>query len=65
MNRDENIYSSISRVEEAEYYPVSAAQKRMYVLNMLEGDSTNYNMPGAVLIEGSLDRDKLDGRFMN
>jgi amino acid adenylation domain-containing protein/non-ribosomal peptide synthase protein (TIGR01720 family) len=49
----------IKKVAEKEYYPVSSAQKRMYFLNMLEGGSTNYNIPGAALIEGKLDVERL------
>ena len=58
-----SIYSAIRPTAEAEYYPVSSAQKRMYLLNMIEGQNTNYNMPGALTIEGVLDRVKLEGVF--
>jgi amino acid adenylation domain-containing protein len=40
---------------EKEYYPVSPAQKRMYILYQIGRDTTSYNMPGAVIIEGKLD----------
>ena len=60
---EESIYSDIQPTAEAEYYPVSSAQKRMYILNKLEGESTGYNIPGAVTIEGILDREKLEGVF--
>ncbi|MCX7923871.1 MAG: amino acid adenylation domain-containing protein [Clostridia bacterium] len=57
-----NIYSSISPVETRQYYPVSAAQKRMYILNRLEG-GTSYNMPGAIEIDGELDKKRLEETF--
>ena len=60
---EKSIFYSIQATVEAEYYPVSSAQKRMYVLNMLEDGSTGYNIPGAVTIEGILDREKLEGVF--
>ncbi|MGF9929652.1 amino acid adenylation domain-containing protein, partial [Paenibacillus ehimensis] len=45
------------------YYPVSSAQKRMYVLSQLEGGETSYNMPGVTLVEGHLDRGRLEDAF--
>ena len=57
-------YSSIQPTAEAEYYPVSSAQKRLYLLNMIEGESASYNMPGAVIIEGKLDPEKIKSVFM-
>jgi amino acid adenylation domain-containing protein/non-ribosomal peptide synthase protein (TIGR01720 family) len=52
--------ASIKPVEEREYYPVSAAQKRMYLLNRLNGSETSYNIPGAIMIEGELDRKRME-----
>jgi amino acid adenylation domain-containing protein len=60
---EENIYASIQPVAKREYYPVSAAQKRMYVLNSLEGGGTSYNTPGAMIIVGELDRKRLEEVF--
>jgi tyrocidine synthetase-3 len=53
----ENDYVAIEAVTEQEYYPVSSAQKRMFVLNQFEGKDTIYNMPAAFMVEGSLDRE--------
>ena len=36
-NTSKSIYSSIALVEEKEYYAVSSAQKRLYILNQIEG----------------------------
>ena len=52
-------FFSIQPMAEAEYYPVSSAQKRLYLLNMIEGENTSYNIPGAVMIEGNLDPEKI------
>ena len=46
-----------------EYYPVSAAQKRMYLLRQFEGESVAYNIAGAVLLEGRVNREQIDGWF--
>ena len=56
-------YSEIVPVEEKEYYEVSSAQKRMYILNKIEEGLTNYNMPGVLIIEGNLDRVGLTDSF--
>ncbi|HHW30100.1 MAG TPA: amino acid adenylation domain-containing protein [Clostridiaceae bacterium] len=46
-----------------EYYPLSSAQKRMYILTQLDEDGTSYNMPGALNIEGKLDVTLLENCF--
>lgn len=53
----------ISTAEKKEYYPLSPAQKRMYILRQLEGSSTSYNTPGALIIEGPLNRERIEGAF--
>ncbi|HLP45550.1 MAG TPA: amino acid adenylation domain-containing protein [Candidatus Kapabacteria bacterium] len=54
----------IEPVEEKEYYPLSSAQKRLYVLQELEQDNNiNYNMSFAYSVEGKLDLAKLNSVF--
>ncbi|MEC0182798.1 non-ribosomal peptide synthase/polyketide synthase [Paenibacillus peoriae] len=62
-HQTQQTYASIPVVEERAYYPVSSAQKRMYVLSHLEGGEVSYNMPGALIIEGSLDKTKFEEAF--
>ncbi|MBE6052210.1 MAG: polyketide synthase [Clostridium sp.] len=52
---------TIKKAEKREYYPLSSAQKRMYVSQVLEDEKENktYNIFGALDIEGKLDIDKL------
>ncbi|MCK4261229.1 MAG: amino acid adenylation domain-containing protein, partial [Halanaerobiales bacterium] len=57
---EENIYTSISPVEEADYYPVSSSQKRIFIQWQLDEQSTAYNMPAAIILEGELDLQKLE-----
>ncbi|WP_445013544.1 amino acid adenylation domain-containing protein [Paenibacillus oleatilyticus] len=45
------------------HYPVSSAQKRLYVLQQFEGGETSYNMPGVMLLEGALDRERFEEAF--
>ncbi|MBW9155186.1 amino acid adenylation domain-containing protein [Clostridium tagluense] len=53
-------YIEIAKAPEAEYYPTSASQKRMFVTNRLEGPSTTYNLPMFYIIEGKFDAEKLN-----
>jgi len=62
-NSEESIYSSIERAEEKECYEMSSAQKRLYMLNQLDTNSTNYNMPGVLELEGDLDATRLREAF--
>jgi tyrocidine synthetase-3 len=58
-----SVYSAIEPVEEREYYPLSSAQRRLYILDQLEGVNTAYNMPAVMLIEGELDKARLEESF--
>ncbi|MBD0378728.1 non-ribosomal peptide synthetase [Paenibacillus sedimenti] len=62
---DEQAHSEIRPVDMRDYYPVSSAQKRMFVLNRLDPDGTSSNMPGAMLLEGPLDAERLRGAFQS
>ncbi|MBA9085510.1 amino acid adenylation domain-containing protein/non-ribosomal peptide synthase protein (TIGR01720 family) [Fontibacillus solani] len=61
MEKDD--FESIPQVEEREYYPVSSGQKRLYILNQIEGGELSYNMPGAMTLEGRLDLNRLEEAF--
>ncbi len=56
-------YSHIARVDEMEFYPLSSAQKRLVFLWEMDKGGTGYNMPQAVVLDGRLDVEKLDGVF--
>ncbi|MFC9774498.1 amino acid adenylation domain-containing protein [Paenibacillus chitinolyticus] len=56
-------FSSIPKAEESDYYPLSSAQKRLFILQQLEGADQSYNMPGALLLEGALDRHRFEEAF--
>ncbi|MCP5052282.1 MAG: amino acid adenylation domain-containing protein, partial [bacterium] len=53
-------YSAIQPVEKRDYYPMSSAQKRLFFLYRMDMDSTSYNIPQVMKLEGSLDEDKLE-----
>ncbi|QED47026.1 non-ribosomal peptide synthetase [Cytobacillus dafuensis] len=53
-------FHEIQKVEEQEYYPASSAQKRLLILNQLENIGNNYNITGAVQLEGPVDPKRLE-----
>ncbi|MCP4215528.1 MAG: amino acid adenylation domain-containing protein, partial [bacterium] len=56
-------FSHIPPAETKEYYPVSSAQKRIYVLQQLAPHSTVYNMPMSFPIIGKPDIPRLEKTF--
>lgn len=53
----------MSVAEKREYYATSPAQKRMYLMQMMDIDSAPYNIPIAVEIIGEIDRQKATRMF--
>jgi amino acid adenylation domain-containing protein len=49
---EESLYSAIPPVEEREYYDLSFAQRRLWIICQFEEDSTTYNMVGSFDISG-------------
>ncbi|WP_141695416.1 phosphopantetheine-binding protein, partial [Paenibacillus polymyxa] len=56
-------YTVIPAAAKQAYYPVSSAQKRLYILSHLEGGDLSYNMPGVLTVEGPLQADRLEDAF--
>ncbi|MFB6499508.1 lichenysin non-ribosomal peptide synthetase LicA [Bacillus haynesii] len=50
----------IEAAPDQETYPVSSAQKRLYVLQQIEGAEKSYNMPAVLQLEGKLDLKRLE-----
>jgi amino acid adenylation domain-containing protein len=47
-------YQTIEPVEERDYYPLSFAQRRLWIICQFEDDSITYNMVGTFSIEGDI-----------
>ncbi len=62
-NTEDNPFSKIEKVEEKEYYEVSSAQKRMYMLQEFDKDSVAYNTPGAFGLEGKINKQRIEKTF--
>lgn len=60
---EENPYSNIEKIGEKEYYETSSAQKRMYMLQQFDKDSTAYNIPAVFELEGKIDNKKIEDTF--
>lgn len=60
-----NRYTAIQPVAEQEYYPVSSAQKRLYILDKFIGVGVSYNIAGTVIITGYLDKARVEKAFQS
>ena len=56
--------NSIQPVEQQEYYPLSAAQKRLYILNQLAPGSVNYNVFLKLILVGVICRERFMDAFI-
>jgi len=60
---EENPYSTIENIKEQEYYEVSSAQKRMYIVQQFDKDSIAYNMPAVFELKGEVDKLRIEEVF--
>ncbi|MDQ1352816.1 MAG: hypothetical protein QG657_3122, partial [Acidobacteriota bacterium] len=49
--------------EKKQYYQVSSAQERLYVLQQMDARGIVYNMPSMLIVEGEIDKEKLENIF--
>ncbi|MDQ1350344.1 MAG: hypothetical protein QG657_645 [Acidobacteriota bacterium] len=63
LQSSEDPFASIQLAEKKEYYCLSSAQKRLYILQQMSLTSSAYNVPLAVEIDGQLEVDILEGIF--
>jgi amino acid adenylation domain-containing protein/non-ribosomal peptide synthase protein (TIGR01720 family) len=57
-------YAFIEAVEKKDFYALSSAQKRLYILQQMELGSTAYNMSTVVVLEGELNNTRLEETFI-
>lgn len=58
-----SIYKPINAAPEQEYYDLSPGQKRLFLFSMINGSTISYNIPGAIMLEGSLDIARFNAAF--
>lgn len=65
LNREKgkNIFAAIGSAGQREAYPLSSAQKRLFILNQAENENTDYNWPIILILKGVLDRNRLEKAF--
>ena len=56
-------FRNIEPLPEQPHYELSRAQRRLWILDRMEGGGVAYNIPGAYLIQGNLDRDAFRRAF--
>ena len=52
-------YEPIPKVEDREYYPMSSTQKRIYLINQIEGNGIAYNIPQYLRLKGDVQVEKI------
>lgn len=58
--------NEIQKTEEKDYYPLSHAQKRLWLLHEMDnGKNIAYNLPASLRVEGEISQDKLQTIFEN
>lgn len=61
--RQQGSYTAIQPAEVREYYPLSEAQKRLWLIQQSNEHTTAYNLPTLLLLEGDLDIGRLENAF--
>lgn len=56
-------YAAIQPAPVQEYYPLSEAQKRLWLIQQSNESATAYNLPTMLLLEGKLDTARLENAF--
>jgi tyrocidine synthetase-3 len=56
-------FPAVDPVEEKDYYLLSPAQKRLYILQQSDKNDISYNMPQVMALEGELTGGHLEGAF--
>jgi acyl carrier protein len=62
-NSTMDIYTTIEPIEKKTYYPLSSAQKRLYILQQMNVESVAYNIRDLVMLEEKPKLEKLEEAF--
>lgn len=65
QSRETKKYAAIEKTASKEYYQLSSAQKRLYFLYEIDKPSIAYNGGTSVLMEGDLNKDKINNAFQH
>jgi amino acid adenylation domain-containing protein len=64
-DKNPSLFCPIEKAETKEFYPLSHAQRRLWVLSRLEGQNTLYNLPAALILKGDLDVEAFECAFQS
>ncbi|MGG1879491.1 amino acid adenylation domain-containing protein, partial [Paenibacillus cisolokensis] len=56
-------YAPIPQAEQKDTYPMSSAQKRLFVIHQMDAQSTVYNMAGVLQMDGEVDLVRMNEAF--
>lgn len=62
-NADKYSFTSIPAAEIKSYYPLSSIQKRLFIFQQMDPGNISYNLPQAYIMEGDVDRLKIEDIF--
>lgn len=63
QNKQQGNYSKIETVSLRKHYPLTPSQKRLYLLEQVNKMDTSYHLSEALLIRGSIDKERLRNSF--
>lgn len=63
QNSRVSVFKPIPPAPLQDNYPLSSSQRRLYVVEQLEGPAIKYNLPHAALLKGELDRERLQRAY--
>ncbi|MCP4158040.1 MAG: AMP-binding protein, partial [bacterium] len=58
--KEKDKYAALEPVEQKDYYPLSAPQKRIYILRRMDRGGVAYNMPESILLPQGSEIEKLE-----
>jgi hypothetical protein len=64
-NCRENVFFTIKPAEKKQYYPVSSAQNRIFIVQAMDLLSTFNNLPSIFRVKGDLSKEKLENALKN
>jgi acyl-CoA synthetase (AMP-forming)/AMP-acid ligase II/acyl carrier protein len=60
LNKNENIYATLRPMPQQKFYPLSAAQKRLFSLNQIFPDDVSYNIADFFIIKAGFNKEKFE-----
>ncbi len=55
---------SLENAEKKEYYPLSSAQERLYILQSMDETGITYNLPAVLELRGKVDKERIEEVFL-